>query len=69
VPFLSQLVKGQRSEQAVKLAIAEVHVQRVTRRNATAVMEEMCGLEVTDTQFNRALHALDAELIAWPERP
>jgi putative transposase len=70
VPFYpSSLEKGQRSERALKLAIAEMYVQGVTTRKVTAVMEELCGLEVTSTQVSRAVQALDAELTQWRERP
>ena len=70
VPFYpSALEKGQRSERALKLAIAEMYVQGVTTRKVTAVMEELCGLQVTSTQVSRAVQALDAELTAWRERP
>jgi transposase-like protein len=70
VPFYpSSLEKGQRSERALKLAIAEMYIQGVTTRKVTAVMEELCGLEVTSTQVSRAVQALDAELTAWRERP
>lgn len=69
VPFYPHsLEKGQRSERALKLAIAEMYVQGVTTRKVTAVMEELCGLEVTSTQVSRAVQALDAELTAWRER-
>ena len=70
VPFYpSALEKGQRSERALKLAIAEMYVQGVTTRKVTAVMEELCGLEVTSSQVSRAVQALDAELTQWRERP
>jgi len=70
VPFYpSSLEKGQRSERALKLAIAEMYVQGVTTRKVTAVMEQLCGLEVTSSQVSRAVQALDAELTAWRERP
>ena len=69
VPFYpSALEKGQRSERALKLAIAEMYVQGVTTRKVTAVMEQLCGLEVTSAQVSRAVQALDAELTAWRER-
>jgi transposase-like protein len=66
--YPSALEKGQRSERALKLAIAEMYVQGVTTRKVTAVMEELCGLEVTSSQVSRAVQALDAELMAWRER-
>ena len=70
VPFYpSALERGQRSERALKLAIAEMYVQGVTTRKVTAVMEELCGLEVTSAQVSRAMQSLDAELAAWRDRP
>jgi transposase-like protein len=66
--YPSALERGQRSERALKLAIAEMYVQGVTTRKVTAVMEELCGLEVTSSQVSRAVQALDAELRAWRER-
>lgn len=70
VPFYpSALEKGQRSERALKLAIAEMYVQGVTTRKVTAVMQELCGLEVTSSQVSRAAQLLDAELTQWRERP
>lgn len=66
--YPTALEKGQRSERALKLAIAEMYVQGVTTRKVTAVMEELCGLEVTSSQVSRAVQALDAELRAWRER-
>lgn len=69
VPFYpSALEKGQRSERALKLAIAEMYVQGVTTRKVTAVMQELCGLEVTSSQVSRAVQLLDAELTEWRER-
>jgi transposase-like protein len=52
-----------------------MYVQGVTTRKVTAVMEELCGLEVTAARSaggHRAQHgrqALDAELTKWRERP
>jgi transposase-like protein len=70
VPFYpTALERGQRSERALKLAIAEMYVQGVTTRKVAAVMEQLCGLEVTSSQVSRAVQALDAELTTWRERP
>jgi putative transposase len=67
--YPTALERGQRSERALKLAIAEMYVQGVTTRKVTAVMEELCGLQVTSSQVSRAMQALDAELTAWRDRP
>lgn len=67
--YPSALERGQRSERALKLAIAEMYVQGVTTRKVTAVMEQLCGLEVTSSQVSRAAQALDDELEQWRQRP
>jgi transposase-like protein len=67
--YPTALERGQRSERALKLAIAEMYVQGVTTRKVTAVMEQLCGFEVTSSQVSRAARQLDAELTAWRERP
>ena len=66
--YPSALEKGQRSERALKLAIAEMYVQGVTTRKVAAVMKELCGLEVTSSQVSRATQQLDEELTSWRER-
>ena len=70
VPFYpSALERGQRSERALKLAVAEMYLQGVSTRKVTAVMEELCGFEVTSTQVSRAVRLLDEELTQWRGRP
>jgi transposase-like protein len=66
--YPSALEKGQRSERALKLAVAEMYVQGVTTRKVAAVMKELCGLDVTSTQVSRATQQLDEELTRWRER-
>jgi transposase-like protein len=67
--YPSALEKGVRSERALKLAIAEMYVQGVSTRKVTAVMQQLCGLEVSSTQVSRAAAELDAELERWRTRP
>ena len=70
VPFYpTALERGTRSERALKLAIAEMYLQGVSTRKVTAVMEELCGHEVTSMQVSRAVAALDEELAKWRQRP
>jgi transposase-like protein len=70
VPFYpSALERGTRSERALKLAVAEMYLQGVSTRKVTAVMEQLCGREVTSMQVSRAMKALDDELAKWRERP
>lgn len=67
--YPSALEKGVRSERALKLAVAEMYVQGVSTRKVTAVMQQMCGLDVSSTQVSRASQLLDEELNAWRQRP
>ena len=67
--YPSALERGVRSERALKLAIAEMYVQGVSTRKVTAVMQELCGLEVTSTEVSRAAALLDEQLAAWCTRP
>jgi transposase-like protein len=67
--YPSALEKGLRSERALKIAIAEMYVQGVSTRKVAAIMEKMCGLNVTSSQVSRAVKELDAEVSAWRQRP
>jgi transposase-like protein len=67
--YPSVLERGQRSERALALAVAEMYLQGVSTRKVTAVMQELCGLEVTSMQVSRAVQKLDEELTQWRERP
>lgn len=66
--YPSVLEKGRRSERALKVAVAEMYVQGVSTRKVTAVMEQLCGFEVSSTQVSRAAKLLDEELTAWRNR-
>ena len=69
-PFYPKsLERGARSERALKLAIAEMCVQGVSTRRVAAVVEALCGTEVSSTQVSRAARLLDEELEAWRTRP
>jgi putative transposase len=67
--YPSALERGTRSERALKLAIAEMYVQGVSSRKVTAVMQELCGLDVTSMDVSRAVRALDEEFDKWRQRP
>jgi putative transposase len=70
VPFYpASLQRGLRSERALKLAVAEMYVQGVSTRKVAAVMQQLCGLDVTSDQVSHAAKLLDGELEAWRERP
>lgn len=67
--YPSALDKGVRSEQALKLALAEMYVQGVSTRKVAAIVEKLCGTSVSSTQVSRCAAQLDAELDAWRTRP
>lgn len=67
--YPSVLEKGERSEKALKLAVAEMYVQGVSTRKVAEITAELCGLDVTSTQVSRAAALLDEELEAWRNRP
>ena len=67
--YPSALEKGLRSEQALKLALAEMYVQGVSTRKVSAIVEELCGVSVSSTQVSQCAQKLDAELDLWRNRP
>ena len=67
--YPSALEKGVRSEQALKLALAEMYVQGVSTRKVSAVVEQLCGTAVSSTQVSQCAARLDAELESWRTRP
>lgn len=67
--YPSFLEKGVRSERALKIALAEMYVQGVSTRKVEAVLEQLCGLQVTSMEVSRASKLLDEELIKWKTRP
>ena len=70
VEFYPQAIeRGERSERALKLALAEMYVQGVSTRKVAAITEQLCGHEVSSSQVSRAAEALDDELEKWRNRP
>jgi putative transposase len=67
--FPSAPEKGVRSEQALKLALAEMYVQSVSTRKVSAIVEELCGCSVSSTQVSQCAAKLDVELEIWRTRP
>jgi len=69
-PFYPRaLERGERSERALKLAVAQMWVEGVSTRKVKQVTEQLCGLEVSSSQVSRAAQLLDEELDAWRARP
>lgn len=67
--YPSALERGERSERALKLAVAEMYVQGVSTRKVAKITSELCGLDVSSTQVSRAAKLLDEELEVWRNRP
>ena len=57
------------SEKALKVALDEMYVQGVSTRRVSAVLESLCGTQVSSTSVSRAAKELDEVLCAWRERP
>ena len=48
------LVRGCRSEKALRLALAEMYVQGVSTSKVTRITEELCGCEISSSDVSRA---------------
>lgn len=67
--YPSVLEKGLRSERALHLTLAEMYLQGVSTRKVSAIIEQLCGAQVSSTQVSRATQALDETLQEWRNRP
>ena len=73
--YPSVLERGERSERALKLVVAEMRASReawsqgVSTRKVAKITSDLCGLDVTSTQVSRAAKLLDEELEVWRKRP
>jgi putative transposase len=63
------LEKGQRSERALTLTLAEMYVQGVSTRKVSAIVEQLCGASVSSTLVSKAAAQLDETLEAWRNQP
>jgi len=67
--YPSALERGERSERALKLAVAEMYVQGVSTRKVAEITRQLCGLDVSSAQVSRTAALLDEELAQWRKRP
>lgn len=67
--YPSFLERGLRSERALSLSLAEMYIQGVSTRKVSAILEEMCGFEVTSMDVSRSAKLLDEEFSQWRSRP
>ena len=66
--YPSCLDKGEKVEQALKLALAEAYVQGVSTRKTKQLTEELCGKEISSTQVSRFAAVLDEEAGKFKQR-
>ena len=66
--YPQSLERGNRVEQALKLALAEMYVLGVSTRKVKKITRELCGLEISSTQVSRLSAELDEYLNEWRER-
>jgi transposase-like protein len=66
--YPSCLEKGEKVEQALKVALAEAYVQGVSTRRMKKLTEELCGKEISSTQVSRFAEVLDEEVIKFKNR-
>jgi len=63
------LQKGLRSERALTMALAEMYVQGTSTRKVSAIVEKLCGSQVSSAAVSKAAAELDTILEAWRNRP
>jgi transposase-like protein len=67
--YPSALEKGERSERALKLSMAQMYIEGVSTRKVSSVLETLCGLNFSSSDVSRATALLDEELEKWRIRP
>ena len=67
--YPQSLERGERSERALKLAVAEMYFSGVSTRRVKKITEELCGMEISSTQVSRLATLLDDELEKFRKRP
>jgi len=69
IPFYpSCLEKGERTERALMLALAESYVQGVSTRKVGAIVEELCGRSISSTTVSKFSKTLDEEVARFKNR-
>lgn len=70
IPFYpSCLEKGERTEKALNLAVAEMYLNGVSTRKVKKITQELCGMEISSTQVSRVKNIIDEELEKFRNRP
>jgi putative transposase len=63
------LERGIRSERALSASLAEMYIKGVSTRKVGAIIEELCGFQVSSSEVSRATKLLDEEFVQWRQRP
>lgn len=66
--YPQSIEKGERSERALKLALAQMYVSGVSTRKVKEITEVLCGTEVSSTQVSNVTKMLDEELDKFRKR-
>lgn len=66
--YPQSLERGERSERALKLAVAEMYFSGVSTRRVKKITEELCGMEISSSQVSRLAKLLDDELEKFRKR-
>lgn len=65
----NELKKGICSEQALLLILAKMYVYGVSPREVAAIIEQLYGTRISDSQVSRATQSVDQELEVWYNIP
>ena len=57
--YPSFLERGVRSERSLSVSLAEMYVQGVSTRKVSAIIEGLCGFQVSSSEVSRAAKLLD----------
>jgi len=63
--YPAALEKGLRSERALILTLAEMYCQGVSTRKVSAIIEKMCGTDVSSAMVSKATALMDGKLESW----
>lgn len=63
------LEKGQRSEKALKAAVAEMYLNGVSTRKVSQITEYLCGFDISSSQVSKVTQELDLEVKTFHSRP
>ena len=67
--YPQSIEKGNRSEKALKVAIAQMYLEGVSTRKVQDITEKLCGYEISSTQVSRVTQELDGQFEQFRNRP